>query len=192
MLLVDDDEPELAHRREERAARADGDVDLAVAEALPHPVALARREARVEDRDVVAEARAEAGDELRRERDLGDEHDRAAPGLARGGDGAQVHLGLAAAGDAVEEERLAARAQRAPRRWPSMAALCASVGSWGTSRAVGSAKNGSRGASRSSTVTRPRLGELLHRGARAFHRSSSLATGSAPDARTCAQDALRA
>ena len=41
---------------------------------------------------------------LRRERDLRNEHDRAAPALERRRAGLQVDLGLAAAGRAVEEE----------------------------------------------------------------------------------------
>ena len=79
MLLVDDDDPEVRHRREDRAAHADADARLAAAEALPLRVPLGGGEARVQDRDVVAEARAEAPDELRRERDLRHEHERASP-----------------------------------------------------------------------------------------------------------------
>ncbi len=74
-------------------------------EASPHDESLARGQRRVEDGDVVAEARAEASDELRRQRDLRDEHDGPEPALARGGDRAEVDLGLAAAGHAVKEER---------------------------------------------------------------------------------------
>ena len=60
----------------------------------------------MEHRDVVAEAGAEAGHELRRERDLRHEHERAPACFAARGDGAQVHLGLARAGDAVQEKTL--------------------------------------------------------------------------------------
>ena len=116
VLLVDDDEAERVDRREERAASADRDVDLAAAKPRPHVEALARREPRVQHRDVVAEASAEARDELRRERDLRHEHDGAATELLRLGDGAQVDLGLARAGDAVEQERLCADLGRERRR----------------------------------------------------------------------------
>ena len=46
---------------------------------------------------------AEARDELRRQRDLGHEHERAAARLEHALDEPQVDLGLAAAGDAVQE-----------------------------------------------------------------------------------------
>src|SRR6201995_332368 len=49
------------------------------------------------------EAGGEPGDRLRREADLGDEDDRPAPALERRLDRRQVDLGLARAGDAVEE-----------------------------------------------------------------------------------------
>jgi hypothetical protein len=60
--------------------------------------ALARRQRAVQHRDVLAEAGAEARRELRRERDLGDEHERALPRRPRLGDDAQVDLRLARAG----------------------------------------------------------------------------------------------
>ena len=60
------------------------------------------------DGDGVAEALDEAAGRLRRERDLGNEHDRRVPALERGRDGPQVDLGLAAAGDAVQQQRRAA------------------------------------------------------------------------------------
>ena len=48
--------------------------------------------------------RAKAGEELRGESDLGNEHERLAPSGDHRLDEPQVHLGLAAAGDAVEHE----------------------------------------------------------------------------------------
>ena len=56
-------------------------------------------------RHLVAEALDEAPGGLRRERDLGHEHDRRAAALERGGHRAQVDLGLAAARDPVKEQR---------------------------------------------------------------------------------------
>ena len=61
----------------------------------------------MEDRHRVAEAGAEATDRLRRERDLGDEHDRAEAALERRRARLQVDLGLAAAGRAGEQQVLA-------------------------------------------------------------------------------------
>ena len=83
MLLVDDDQADVGERREHRRARPDADPRLAAAQPQPLVVALALAERRVQDRDDVPEARLEAPERLRRERDLGHEHDRAAPGGER-------------------------------------------------------------------------------------------------------------
>ncbi len=58
----------------------------------------------MQDRDAVAEAGAHPADGLRCERDLRNEDDRAEPALERRGARLQVHLGLAGAGRAVDEE----------------------------------------------------------------------------------------
>ena len=68
----------------------------------------------MQDRDGVAEARPEARDDLRRQRDLGHEHDRRrGPRASAALGGAQVDLGLARAGDAVQQQPLAGRGARA-------------------------------------------------------------------------------
>ena len=66
----------------------------------------------MEDGNPAGEARGEAPQRLRCERDLRDEHDRTEPARKRLLAGPQVHLGLAAPGCAVEQER-AATLQRA-------------------------------------------------------------------------------
>ena len=66
----------------------------------------------MQDGDRVAEARAEAADRLRRERDLGHEHDRAAPALERPGARLEVHLGLPAPRRPVQEDVAPARVER--------------------------------------------------------------------------------
>ena len=113
MLLVDHDQAEVLERREHGRARADADARLAARAA-----AATRRSAR---RGVSRECRtatvspkrsAKRADGLRRQRDLGHEHDRRAAALERGAHGAQVDLRLAAAGHAVQQQALA----RAPRR----------------------------------------------------------------------------
>ena len=76
VLLVDDDRAEVLERREDRRARADGDALLAALEREPRVVALAVAQRAVQHGDLVAEHGAEAIDGLRRERDLGHEHDR--------------------------------------------------------------------------------------------------------------------
>jgi hypothetical protein len=58
----------------------------------------------VEQRDAVAEARCEARHDLRRERDLGHKDDRAPSPLERRLCGGDVDLGLAGAGDPVQQE----------------------------------------------------------------------------------------
>ena len=115
MLLVDDDEPEPGDRREDRRARPDRDPRLAGAQAPPLVVALALAERGVQQRDGVAEARLEAPDGLRGQRDLRHEHDHALAALERPRGGAQVDLGLARAGDAVQQV-LAAGVDRRERR----------------------------------------------------------------------------
>ncbi len=64
----------------------------------------------MEQRDPVSEAREEAAERLRRQGDLRHEHDRFAAGSERGLAGADVDLGLAAAGRAGEEDVPAAAA----------------------------------------------------------------------------------
>ena len=89
------DQAEPAHRREDRRARADDDPRLAARDPLALVAPLGVGQRRVQDRDAVAEARAEAADGLRRERDLGHEHDRAEPALERRRARLEVDLGLA-------------------------------------------------------------------------------------------------
>jgi len=106
VLLVDDDQAEALDRGEHRRARAHAHARLAAAQAQPLVEALAVAERRVQDRDGVAEALDEARHDLRRQRDLGHQDDRPLPPLERRADGLQVHLGLARAGDAVQEQIL--------------------------------------------------------------------------------------
>ena len=104
VLLVDDDEAEIGERGEDRRPRAHADPRLAPPEPQPLVVALARAEPRVEHGNRVAEALLEAGRRLRRERDLGDQHDGRAATPQRRVGRAQVDLGLPAARDAVQQE----------------------------------------------------------------------------------------
>ncbi len=103
VLLVEHEQPESLDRREDGRAGTHADARLARAQPPPFVVALAGAQARVHHRHGVAEALDETPDDLRGEGDLGDEHDRPATLLERGGGGAQVDLGLARAGDAVQE-----------------------------------------------------------------------------------------
>ena len=104
MLLVDHDQPDVVERREHRRSRPDAHARLAAAQPQPLVAALAPTEAGVEHRDDVAEPGLEPSHGLRRERDLGHQDDRGPPGRERGLDRLEVHLGLARAGHAVEQE----------------------------------------------------------------------------------------
>jgi hypothetical protein len=66
--------------------------------------ALARPESAVQNGEDVAEATPQTRDDLVRERNLGDEDQRLSTHLECGGNGPQIDLGLAASGDAVEQE----------------------------------------------------------------------------------------
>ncbi len=104
MLLVHADDTEPRHWREHGRAGADDDRRFAAcdARALVAPLRLGQR--RMQDCDALAETRPEATDGLWRERDFGNEHDRAAPALDRGGAGLEIDLGLPAARGTEEEE----------------------------------------------------------------------------------------
>ena len=108
MLLVDDDEAGIGKRGKERRARADDHAGLALAHEVPLVEALAGAEARVQDRDVVAEAAAEAAHGLGGEADLGNEDEGAAAVRERALDGVEVDLGLSGAGHTVDEHDVAA------------------------------------------------------------------------------------
>ena len=104
VLLVDADHAERRHGREYRRAGADDDGGLAGGDPLPLVAPFRVGEGRVEDGDPVAEALAEPAERLWRQRDLGDEDDRAPAADERGVAGADVDLGLAAAGRAREQD----------------------------------------------------------------------------------------
>src|SRR5207247_10263860 len=107
VLLIDDDQTQLACRREHRAAGADHDLGLSRKDPPPMPAALGRLQMAVQYRHVLAAA-AKTLDGLRRQADLGHQNERF---LALANDllnSAKIKLGLAAAGNAEEQERLEA------------------------------------------------------------------------------------
>ena len=104
MLLVDDDQGRVGGGREEGGAGADDDVDLAGADAAPVLLEFAGTQRRVQHGDPPGQAGAEAVDGLRRERDLGHQHQRHATLVADALGGGQVDLRLATAGHATQEE----------------------------------------------------------------------------------------
>jgi len=104
VLLVHDHEAERGARREHGRARADHHRGPARCGGTPGLEARAVGERGVQRDDGCGEPRAEAGDELRRERDFWHQHECAAACGEHALDQVQVHLGLAAAGDAVQQE----------------------------------------------------------------------------------------
>ena len=195
MLLVDHDQPEIA-----RPARRPpiGGRRRCVASPGRRRCHSSRRsprgEPRVEQGDAVAEARREAADGLRRERDLGHQHDRAAPALERRLGGGEVDLGLAGAGDAVQQELACSAPSSAATIAPSARRCCgaelrpAATGRADRGRSTGGARRSRRAqarpgraprgasGSRASTPRRPRARRPgAHAGARPRPAASSAA-----------------
>src|SRR5207244_3380861 len=83
VLLVDADHADVRERGEDGGPGADGDAGPTSENALALVASLGLGQAGMEQRHRVAEASAEAADRLRRECDLRDEDDRAAPGGER-------------------------------------------------------------------------------------------------------------
>ena len=83
VLLVDDDQAEVAERREDRRAGTDTDPGGPGTQSSPLVEPLALREPGVEHGDAVAEPGRDPADRLRGEADLGDEQDRAAAPVQR-------------------------------------------------------------------------------------------------------------
>jgi hypothetical protein len=104
VLLVDDDRAQVRERREDGGARADHDALLPAPERPPLVVPLAVAERGVEHGHAVAEDGLEAPDRLRRQRDLGHEHDRGtALHLHHLAEQFDVDQRLAGAGDAAQQ-----------------------------------------------------------------------------------------
>ena len=113
VLLIDDDEAEVGIGQEQRGARADHDLDLAVGGRCPGPRAHARGEAGVPFGRAHAEALREPIEELRGERDLRHEYENLAGAPDRFGDGFEIDRGLAGAGHAIDQRhRIAAGRHR--------------------------------------------------------------------------------
>ena len=111
MLLVDDDEAQVAERAKERRAGAHDHARGTAGDHIPLVQALAGREARMEHGDRLAKTRAEAADGLGRQRDLGHEHAGRTAGRQHALDGGEVHLGFAGAGDTVDHHHVAMSVQ---------------------------------------------------------------------------------
>ena len=121
VLLVDDEDSQLRDGRPDGSSRSHHDTRATLPDALPLGDPFRVRETRMKHRDVGAEAAPEPAGELRRQRDLRDQRDRAQSPRPRVRDGLQVHPGLAAAGHAMQQEgrerpRIDGRDELAERR----------------------------------------------------------------------------
>ena len=102
VFLVDDDQAEPGEGREHGRAGADEDAMLAAGAFVPNVEALRVRDAGVQHRGS-AEAGPHAVQRLRCERDLRHQQQRLAATAQHLGNDVEIHLRLAAAGDAIEQ-----------------------------------------------------------------------------------------
>ena len=107
VLLVDDDEAQVAERAEERRAGAHDHARGTAGDHVPLVQTLAGRKTRMEHSDRLAKARAEAADGLSRQRDLGHKHASRAAGRQHALNRRKVDLGFAGTGDAVDKDHVA-------------------------------------------------------------------------------------
>ena len=118
VLLIDDDEAEVGERQEQRRARADDHARLAARRPPPRALALALGQARMPFGRPHAEARGEAVEKLRGQRDLRQQDERLAL-LPQGfRDRLEIDLGLARSGDAFEQGAPRTRGRRRGGREP--------------------------------------------------------------------------
>ncbi len=112
VLLVDDDQAQPGQRREHGAPRAQHHVGAPLADAPVLGDPLAGRQTGVPDGDALAQPRAQSAQELGGQGDLGHQHQASAAARAGRLDGLQVHLGLARAGDTVQQQGAPAGVER--------------------------------------------------------------------------------
>ena len=104
VLLVDDDHPQVGHGGKDGRPGSHDDARLAGGDATVLGAPASGAETAVQHGHGAAEPRGEPRRDLRRECDLGNEHDRAATELERVLDQAQIDLGLARPRHAVDED----------------------------------------------------------------------------------------
>ncbi len=105
VLLVQDDQAQVRRWGEDRAAGPDHHRRPARGDPLPVPMPLGVAQMAVQDRHL-AETQTKPLDRLRREADLRHQDNRLPPVADHFGDRLNIDLGLAAAGHAVDEDRL--------------------------------------------------------------------------------------
>ena len=109
MLFVHDDEAEALHRGEDRRAGSDGDSRFAARQAAPFVEAFAAGQAAVQHGKPGGKTGREALHELLGEGDFRHQNERRLALAQHGDNGAHENLGLAAAGNAVQQDRRAVR-----------------------------------------------------------------------------------
>ncbi len=119
VFLVDDDQAELGIRQKQRRTGADHHRNAAFGDRPPRPPPPCVAQFRMPQRRFAAEAPGEALQPLGRQRDLGQQNQRLAARPEGLGDGLEIHLGLARAGDPVEHGN---------REFPAFHRLAQSVG----------------------------------------------------------------
>ena len=188
VLLVDHDQADVRQRSEDGGARAHDDAHVAGDRGVAHRPALAVGEPGVQHRDLIAEARGEAARGLRRERDLGHQHEHRAAARERALGGAQVDLGLARARDPVEQEVAPARLeQRLDLRDGGRLGRRSAPPGGGVRPAV---TRGTR--RRASSATRPSFARRRTVAGVVPARSTSSASGSGPSASSSSSARRRA
>ena len=103
VFFIDDERREIREGKKQRRARANNGLDVALCHSVPQPRALPRADAGMPFPRTRPEARREAVEKLRGERDLGHEDQALASGFESGRDGLEINLRLAGAGDPFEQ-----------------------------------------------------------------------------------------
>ena len=104
VFLIHDDEAQVERRREQRAARANHHVHQAIADAPPLVEPLPLGEAMMQYGGAFGEPFVDQAHGLRRQRNLRHQVNRLLAQPDGVGNGPQIHLGFAAAGDAVQQQ----------------------------------------------------------------------------------------
>ena len=115
VLLVHDHQAQPRERREHGAAGAQHHVGVAGCDAPVLGGALSGCQRRVPHGHALAQSRPQAPQQLRREGDLGHQHQRRQAALPRHRDGPQVHLALAGSRDPVQQQGLGGARADGPR-----------------------------------------------------------------------------
>ena len=136
VLLVDDDQADVGHGREDRQPRAGHDVDRAGPDAAPFVGPLTDAQARMHERHGRVEVRPQAVDERQGQGDLRHEDEHGPAGLEAGRDRLDVDRGLAGAGHAVEQDRRGIAIGDRPADRGHRLRLCGREGRAGGSRAT--------------------------------------------------------